>query len=234
MKTVETGRYRHQLAEAAALQIELSKSIILQPFKGTLRYIAGVDAAFIDDTIIAAACLYEFTSDEEISKKHLQKTDEKTVLRNVEFPYIPGFLSFREAPAMIDALRALITPPDIILVDGQGIAHPRGFGLASHIGVLMGLPTVGSAKSRLIGNYIEPDTVKGSTSELLTGTKKVGTVLRSRNNVKPLFISPGHLVDFNDSVRIVLDCTTNYRLPQPIRCAHNLAAVRKVKGLKKS
>ncbi|MBF0519427.1 MAG: endonuclease V [Nitrospirae bacterium] len=226
---METELYRHQLAEAAALQIELSKSIVLQPFKGSIRHIAGVDAAFIDNSIIAAACLYEFTPDKEISKKHLQKTDEKTVLRNVEFPYIPGFLSFREAPAMIEALRALESTPDVILVDGQGIAHPRGFGLASHIGVLMGLPTIGCAKSRLIGNYTEPDTVKGSTSELLIGIKKVGTVLRSRNNVKPLFISPGHLVDFNDSVRIVLECTTNYRLPQPIRCAHNLAGARKLK-----
>ncbi|QWR76730.1 endonuclease V [Candidatus Magnetomonas plexicatena] len=207
---------------------------MLQPFKGTLRYIAGVDAAFIDDTIIAAACLFEVATNEKTSQRQLQKIDEKAVIRKVEFPYIPGFLSFREAPAMIDALRALATPPDIILVDGQGIAHPRGLGLASHIGVLMGLPTIGCAKSRLIGNYIKPDTIKGSTSELLNGTKRVGTVLRSRNNVKPLFISPGHLVDFDDSVRIVLECTTNYRLPQPTRCAHNLAAFKKLEGLGKT
>ncbi|MEO5357217.1 MAG: endonuclease V [Nitrospirae bacterium YQR-1] len=220
----ESEYYRQQLEKAAALQAQMAKSLTLQPISGKPRYIAGVDAAFIDENIIAAACLYELT---DVCEMQLLKTDEKTVVRKVEFPYIPGFLSFREASAMIDALRALSTPPDIILVDGQGIAHPRGLGLASHIGVLMNLPAIGCAKSRLTGNYEPPGPLKGDSSHLLAGTKRIGTVLRTRNNVKPLFISPGNLVDFDDSVGIVLRCTTNYRLPQPVRCAHNLAALRK-------
>jgi deoxyribonuclease V len=219
----ESERYREQLDKAAALQIEMAKSLRLQPISGRVRYIAGVDAAFFNENIIAAACLFVVSDTRQSGKMQLQKADEKTVVRKLEFPYIPGFLSFREAPTMIDALMALSTMPDVILVDGQGIAHPRGLGLAAHIGVLMNLPTIGCAKSRLTGNYVHPGPVKGDSSFLLASTKRIGTVLRTRNNVKPLFISPGNLVDFADSVRIVLECTTNYRLPEPIRCAHNLA-----------
>jgi deoxyribonuclease V len=145
----------------------------------------------------------------------------KTIIATDEtpFPYIPGLLSFREAPVILKALGQLPQPPDLIFIDGQGIAHPRRLGIASHIGVLTGLPTIGVAKSVLCGQYKDPGFKKGQMEPLVHKGEKIGTALRSRDNVKPLFISPGHKISHESAAKLVLRCLTKYRLPEPTRIA---------------
>jgi deoxyribonuclease V len=145
--------------------------------------------------------------------------EETYAVTETLFPYIPGFLSFREGPVIINALKGLRKKPDIILFDGQGIAHPKGLGIASHIGVLLNAPTIGCAKSRLVGTYEEPGTKKGAYSSLLFIEEIVGAVLRTKDNVKPLFVSPGHRIDIQGSIDIVLACSQKYRIPEPLRRA---------------
>jgi deoxyribonuclease V len=138
------------------------------------------------------------------------------------FPYIPGLLSFREAPVCIDAVEKLKTIPEAFIIDGQGYAHPRRLGIACHIGILVNKPTVGCAKSRLIGSFDGPARRKGSFSPLVDGEEMIGAVLRTRTDVKPVFVSVGHKCTTKDAIKIVLDCTTKYRLPEPSRLAHQL------------
>ncbi len=137
-------------------------------------------------------------------------------------PYIPGILSFREIPPILKALKKLKSEPDLIFCDGQGIAHPRGLGLASHLGLLTGKPTIGCAKKRLVGQFSEPGQHRGDYSLLLYKGKKVGAVLRTKEKIRPLFVSPGYAIEIEGSVRIVLDCGGQYRIPEPIREAHLL------------
>lgn len=202
-------------AEAKKIQERLKNKIIITPLKKRPSYIAGVDAAFTDDIIIAVATLYTYPD-------LLHLTDVYGVKR-VSFPYIPGFLSFREGHAVIKAIKELPIQPDVILFDGHGIAHPRGVGLASHMGVILGVPSIGCAKSRLVGEYKEPGLKKGSWASVLYNSKEVGVALRTRTNVKPIFVSPGHLIDTNSSIKIVMDCISNYRLPEPIRKADRIS-----------
>ena len=143
-----------------------------------------------------------------------------------ELPYIPGLLSFRELPAILAALQRLPTPPDLVLCDGQGRAHPRRFGIACHLGVTTGLATIGVGKSRLCGQHGEPGPRKGSAVDLVDGEEVVGRVLRSRDRVRPLDISVGHRVSLQTAVDLVLDCTPRYRLPEPVRRADRLAGER--------
>lgn len=143
------------------------------------------------------------------------------------FPYIPGLLTFREAPAIIAALRNLKHSPDILLCDGQGIAHPRRLGIACHLGLLVDMPAIGCAKSRLIGHYQEPALEKGARTPLLIGQEQVGSVVRTRENVKPVFVSIGHKIDLPTAEQIVLTCATRYRLPEPTRLADQLVAAAK-------
>jgi len=140
----------------------------------------------------------------------------------VTFPYVPGLLSFRELPALLPALEKLRVEPDLILVDGQGVAHPRGFGLASHLGVLTGVPTIGCAKSRLLGEAEEPGQRVGDWKPLVFEGRTVGAVLRTRSGVKPLYVSVGHGVDLPSAVKLVLACLRGVRLPEPQRRAHLL------------
>jgi deoxyribonuclease V len=154
-----------------------------------------------------------------------------TVARKVNFPYIPGLLSFREAPACIAAIEKLKAMPDVFIIDGQGFAHPRRFGLASHIGVLVNKPTLGCAKSRLTGDFDEPGRRKGSFSPLTDGDEIIGAVLRTRTDVKPVFVSMGHKCTLQDAIKIVLKCTTRYRLPEPSRLAHQLVSRIKLEGI---
>jgi len=203
------------LQGARKLQEILQKKVNIIPLKKEPKYIAGVDAAFLNTKVIGVACLYKYP---EISL--IEKTYAVT---EILFPYIPGFLSFREGPAIISALKGLRKKPDIILFDGQGIAHPKGLGIASHIGVLLNVPTIGCAKSRLIGTYKEPGPKKGTCSSLLYKKEIVGVVLRTKDNVKPLFVSPGHRIDIQGSMEIVLACSQRYRLPEPLRWADFLS-----------
>lgn len=210
------------LARAREIQLFLARKVTIVPLNKTPRFLAAVDASFIDDVVIAVASLYEFP---EIS--HLQDTFFKG---KIPFPYIPGFLSFREGPAIIKAVKKLDRWPDLLLVDGHGIAHPRGIGIASHIGVILNLPTIGCAKSRLIGEFREPGGEKGQWSYLYPAgesRKPIGAVLRTRRDVKPLFVSPGHLVDIESSVEIVIKSTAGYRIPEPLRRADMLSRMMK-------
>ena len=151
-----------------------------------------------------------------------------TAIRKVDFPYIPGLLSFREAPACIDAIEKLKSTPDCLIIDGQGIAHPRRLGIASHIGLLIDKPTIGCAKSRLIGTFDEPGNKKGSFSPLVDSDEKIGVVLRTRTDVNPVFVSVGHKCTLDDAINVVLQCTTKYRLPEPSRLAHQLVGQAKL------
>ena len=184
------------------------------PLKKTPRIIAGVDASFRNGRVIGVACLYSYPELAYIERAFAVKEDV--------FPYVPGYLTFREGPAIIDALNALKIKPDLILVDGQGIAHPKGIGIASHIGVLLDMPSIGCAKSRLIGEYEEPGIKKGLWSSLRYNGRIVGAVLRTRDAVNPLFVSPGHRIDLKTSIRIVLGCTGRFRISEPLRMADAL------------
>ena len=144
--------------------------------------------------------------------------------RPITFPYVPGLLSFREAPVILDALAQLKTRPDVLMLDGQGIAHPRRLGIAAHLGVILDHPTVGCAKSRLTGKYEEPGEEKGSYTWLRDGEEIIGAVLRTRSRVKPVFVSVGNKISLDSAIDLVLRCTDRYRLPEPTRWAHRLAA----------
>jgi deoxyribonuclease V len=196
---------------AKRLQEELEKRVRVAPLRRKFTLVAGVDCAFFTDRIIGAACLYRYPE--------LTLIDKSYKIKKSSFPYVPGYLSFREGPVIIEAIRGLKVKPDLCLFDGQGIAHPRGLGIASHIGVVLGIPSIGCAKSRLVGEYKEPGQKKGDNTPLIYDGKAVGVVLRTRDNVRPLFVSPGHMVDIKGAVQIVSRCLGKYRIPEPLRCA---------------
>jgi deoxyribonuclease V len=203
------------IPEAKALQNILKTKVRITPLRKKPRFITALDAAFTGDQIIGTACLYRYPELALVEEKH-------SVMRNL-FPYVPGFLSFREGPVLIDVIGRLSINPDLILIDGQGIAHPLRLGLASHIGVLLNIPAIGCAKSRLIGDFEEPAPQRGDWSPLIYNADTVGAVLRTRDNVRPLFISPGHKIDLQTSIEIVLDCVMKYRIPEPLRRADLLS-----------
>jgi deoxyribonuclease V len=208
-------KYPADYEEAKRIQLALRPKLKTIPLTKPPRLIAGVDAAFTEKKIIAAACLYTFPE--------LIPIEDAFATENISFPYIPGLLSFREGPAIIRAIQKLTSKPDLLLCDGQGIAHPSEMGIASHIGILLDIPSIGCAKSRLVGDYKEPGTEKGRAAVLAYHNRTVGTVLRTRENVKPVFVSPGHLIDQKWAVNIVLNCVGKYRLPEPIRRADALS-----------
>ncbi|MBF0320810.1 MAG: endonuclease V [Nitrospirae bacterium] len=207
------------LTEAREIQKSLAARVEITGLARDVKYVAGADAAFCGDDVVGSACLFTYPA--------LEKIDEAAVTQKTDFPYIPGFLSFRESPALIGAINGLRHRPDVLIVDGQGIAHPSRVGLASHIGVLLDMVSIGCAKSRLIGTYDEPGMEKGRWSCLFDARECIGAVLRSRTGVRPLFISPGHLIDIDGAVELVSACLRRFRLPEPVRCAHNAAAVYK-------
>jgi len=197
------------------IQEELKKEIRIVPLLKPLELLAGIDASFLDDTIICAACLFSFPE--------LELIEQSVAIRKLEFPYITGYLSFREGPAILDALAGLSKKPGLLIFDGQGIAHPRGVGLAAFMGALVGLPSIGCAKTRLVGEYSEPGEKRGDWSPLTHKGERVGAVLRTQNRVKPVFVSPGNLIDIEGSVRMVLTCAPRYRLTEPVRAADALS-----------
>jgi deoxyribonuclease V len=203
------------IEQTRELQKDLQKRVRIIPLKVEPRYVGGVDAAFSENLVYAAACVYRYPE--------LALVEKACAAEKLKFPYLPGFLSFREGPAIIAAIKKLATEPDVILVDGQGIAHPRGVGIASHLGVLLGISTIGCAKTRLVGEFEEPGGRKGSWSELTYEGRTVGAVLRTKDSVKPLFVSPGHKIDIDGAIRITLNCSNKYRIPEPLRCADMLS-----------
>jgi deoxyribonuclease V len=204
--------------EAIQIQKELRSRLDLRKLPGTVRRVAGTDVSFSRKSgrIWAGVVVFSFPE--------LSRIEEKWIQDKVRFPYIPGLLSFRELPVLLKALKRLETDPELILCDGQGIAHPRGLGLASHLGLLVDRATIGCAKSRLVGDFSELGQQKGSYAPLWYKEQMVGAVLRTRRGVRPLFISPGNRITLDESVKIVLACCGKYRMPEPTRQAHLLVS----------
>lgn len=211
----------YDLAALRSRQADLARQVSLRPLPNPPATIAGVDVAIAGELIVAAAVLFSFPG--------LELLEQACVSARPTLPYIPGFLSFREGPALVAAVRRLQRRPELLIVDGQGRAHPQRFGLACHLGVELDLPALGCAKSRLLGDYAEPATTRGSCSELIDQDETIGFVVRTRSGVKPVFVSPGHLMTLEDAVQIVLATTSGYRLPEPQRAADRLAGACKQK-----
>jgi deoxyribonuclease V len=209
--------------EAAALQGRLAAQVRAVPIRKTIRFVAGLDCAFSRDHRRIGAVIVV------LSFPELEVVETVQSAAEVRFPYVPGLLSFREAPVCLKATEKLKSCPDVFLVDGQGYAHPRRLGLASHLGLFLDRPTIGCAKSRLIGTYEEPASEKGAHSALMDRGEIIGAVLRTRTNVKPLFVSVGHQCTLGDAVEITLRCCTRYRLPEPTRLAHQKVTALKAK-----
>lgn len=216
------GARRHPwprtVAQARALQERLRGHVVARDRLGAVRAVAGIDVGFEDGGRItrAAVVVLDFPA--------LTLREQAIARVPTRFPYVPGYLSFREIPAALAALAKLKARPDLLLCDGQGLAHPRRFGLACHLGVLTGIATIGVAKSRLIGEHATLPRAKGSRVPLRDGSEVIGTVLRTRAGVRPLYISVGHRVSLKTAIRYVLRCTPRYRLPETTRLAHHLAS----------
>lgn len=201
---------------AVRLQKQLATEIQHTPLGKSPRLVAGGDASFTQDGehVIAGWVVWD------VKAKVVVGT--ALAVRPVRFPYVPGLLSFREAPTLIAAARKLRVEPDVFMFDGQGLAHPRRFGIACHVGLLIDRPSLGCAKSRLCGTHDLPANTAGASCPLLHNGDLVGRVLRTRAGVKPVYVSVGHKITLDDAVRLTLRCCTKYRLPEPTRLAHQL------------
>ncbi|MEP0755780.1 deoxyribonuclease V [Trichocoleus sp. Lan] len=220
MKIHQRHAWPDTAEEAIAIQQELSKEVITSDQLGSVQYVAGVDMGFEESGTISRAAVAV------LSFPDLQLQEQAIAFRPTTFPYIPGFLSFREIPAVLDALEKVSITPDLILCDGQGIAHPRRFGIASHLGVLIDLPTIGVAKSLFVGKHDELPVEKGAWQPLRYRREIIGAVLRTRTGVKPVYVSSGHRVSLETAIDYVMRCTTKYRLPETTRIADKLASNR--------
>ena len=217
--------------QAMELQNTLRGRVVIRPLSLTrIRFVAGADLSYeiteknLSGFLVRKNSNTVFGGVVVLSYPDLQVVDQSVVRVTVNFPYVPGLLSFRESPAILQAWRYLKTKPDVLLVDGHGLAHPRRFGIACHLGLLLQLPTVGCAKSVLVGEY-DAQKLKagrGSFVSLRDGGEHVGSVLRTRNGVNPIFVTVGHLSDLRTARQLVLHCSPQYRLPEPTRQAHLL------------
>lgn len=205
--------------EAVALQKELRERVLLRPLEKPIRYIAGVDVSLnLYSTTVFAGWIV-------LSYPDLVVVDETVVRAEVTFPYVPGLLSFREVPPLLEAWKKLKIRPDVALVDGVGIAHPRRLGIATHLGLALDLPTVGCAKSLLTGVYQEPPQERGSFTYQYPSAGSdeiIGAVVRTKPKVKPMFISPGNAITLQESIDLVLSCVRRHQMPEPTRLAHEL------------
>jgi deoxyribonuclease V len=202
--------------DAKRLQMKLAAHIIRENKLGTVKTVAGIDVGMRGDMVFAAIVVLNFPK--------LDVAAQSTATRQISCPYIPGLLSFREGPVILDALDRLDLKPDLLIFDGQGIAHPCHLGIASHIGLLSDFPSIGCAKSRLCGEYQEPGVERGSHVPLMDHGETIGAIVRTRTNVKPVFVSIGHRIDLKTSIDYVLRCCKGYRLPETTRKAHQLAS----------
>lgn len=205
--------------EAIALQKQLAGSVMIQPLPSRFKILAASDIGYSRTTDQLTAVMLAF------SWPGLELLETAEIVSPVLFPYIPGLLSFREVPPLIEAFRKLEHKPDVLLCDGQGMAHPRRLGFASHLGLCLNVPTVGCAKSRLCGEHAPLTLRKGRSVPLLLDGEQVGLVYCSRDRVKPLYISPGHLSDITSSKKLVSRCLGRYRIPEPLRLAHITATL---------
>jgi deoxyribonuclease V len=202
------------IAEARNLQNRLAFDVCRAGSVVEPRFIAGIDVSTRRSrgTGTAAVVVLEYPG--------LEPVETKTTSGDINFPYVPGLLSYREAPLILKAFEQLVHTPDLIMVDGQGIAHPRRLGIAAHLGLFFDIPTIGCAKSRLCGTYSEPGVEAGNFEELTDNGESIGVVLRTKLNVKPLFISIGNKISIEDAIYWVMRCCRGYRLPEPVRLAH--------------
>lgn len=220
MKVHRLHPWPDNTAEAAALQRELSSKVVAEDRLGPVRHVAGIDVGFEQANTVTRAAVVV------LSYPDLELREQALARRPVDFPYVPGFLSFREAPAVLDALEKLRIAPDLLLCDGQGLAHPRRFGIACHLGLLADRPSIGVAKSRLVGSHEEVPQERGAWRELIHRGEVVGAVLRTRVHTRPLFISVGHRIALPTAIEYVMGCTTRFRLPETTRRAHRLASLK--------
>lgn len=204
--------------QAIALQLRLAPRVERRDRLGEVRTVAGVDVGYDEERGMARAAVVV------LSVPDLRPVDWAVARVPVRFPYVPGLLSFREIPAALAAFERLRRMPDLILCDGQGIAHPRRFGIASHLGLLLDRPTIGVAKTRLVGEHRAPAGRRGAWTALTDSGEVIGAALRTRKEAKPLYVSIGHRVSLATALAWVMACTTRYRLPETTRAAHRLAA----------
>ena len=212
--------WRVSVKEAIEIQKKLSKKIRYSKVSCPINMIGGCDASFSKDEskVYAAVVILSYPS--------LKVLEVATVTYRADFPYVPGLLTFREGPAILACLKKIKTKPEVLFFDGQGIAHPRHMGIATHLGILLDMPTIGCAKSKLFGTYKEPASKKGSFSILKgKGGEILGAVLRTKDNVKPIFVSPGYKMNLDDAINLTLVVTPKYRIPEPSRQAHGMANV---------
>lgn len=206
--------WRISIDWAKSVQIDLAKKVTTKKLPSSISKIAGFDVAYLkkENILIAGMVVLAYPS--------LSIIDRHILKGPISFPYIPGFLSFREAPPLLNLIEDHGQDVDVLMFDGHGIAHPRGLGIASHIGVLVNKCSIGCAKKRLVGTFQMPAGDKGSTEYLVYKDQQVGMVVRTKNGIKPIFVSVGHLAEISSSVKFVLSCCQGYRLPEPTRLAH--------------
>lgn len=206
--------------EAIAIQRRLRAHLVLRDALPRIARVAGVDVGFEDAGAITRAAVVV------LDAETLSPLDSALARRETGFPYVPGLLSFREIPAVLDALSRLAEPPDLLLCDGHGIAHPRRMGIAAHLGLVTGMPSVGVGKSRLVGRHALVPEACGAWVPLRHEGQTIGAVLRSRERVRPIYVSPGHRICLDTALHWVLSCLTRYRLPETTRAADRLASGR--------
>ncbi len=218
MKVKNLHPWNVSYTEAIRLQRELAQRVVRHSAIRTdaLRYVAGTDVSYSRATNRCYCAVVV------LSYPDLKPLCQETAVIDSGFPYIPGLLSFREIPGLVQAFEALDIVPDFVIVDGQGLAHPRRLGLGCHLGLMLDIPTIGCAKSRLVGQYEPPGAQKGASADLTHRDGTVGSVLRTRANVAPVFVSIGHKIDLKTAVELVLSCCPKFRLPETTRVAHRL------------
>lgn len=217
MDTVIRHPWRLDYRHAIGLQRELCKRIILRPLHRRVRYVAGADTSYDKNRPVVYGVIVIYRLPDLVLVERAWSS------RKTDFPYIPGLFTFREGPVLIETAKRLTVEPDIFVFHGQGIAHPRGLGLASHLGILFDKPSIGCAENNLVGEYEEPGNGIGDHSELVYNRNVVGAVLRTRSGVKPVFVSPGHKVNLESAIKVILQVTSGYRMPEVLREAHRYA-----------
>ena len=214
MKIKQLHNWNVNIVEARAIQHELQEKIRLQKLPAPVRLVAGADVSYSKklDMCFAAVTLFKFPE--------MEIVEQTNSTGAVNFPYVPGYLTFREAPILLEVFKKLENVPDLILFDGQGIAHPRQMGLAVHLGIILNLPSIGCAKKVLVGDFEEPVNFQGSWTALIYKNKEIGAAVKTRESVKPVFVSPGFKITIDEAIEWVLRTTTGYRIPEPIRRSH--------------
>lgn len=213
---MQPADYEHLTpAQAIAYHQEMRKHVRIEPLEKPIHIIGGADISFnkYEETVYAGIVLFTYPE--------LKVIGQASAIGRTSFPYIPGLLAFREVPALLDAWNKLETKPDLMILDGQGIAHEQRMGLATHFGQLANVPAIGSAKNRLSGKYVEPVNEPLAQSLMYDHDEIIGIALRSKKNCKPIFVSPGHKVSMAQSIDIIKNCIRGYRIPEPTRQAHN-------------